>query len=490
MSDNLDRGARSDWAASPLAGLVPSRLRVESESSVARHIEAREQRDHSRMARNILSTMPVLLVGSLALASLNLGGTTEAAPKRPQDPKSDTSDLTTAVRDAVASAGASVKPVVVAQPTVAALTTASTPTNYTVKSGDTVSGIAGRYGLSTASVLALNGLSWKSLIFPGQVLKLTKAVAAPAPTPAPSKPTTTPTTSAPTTTTSTPASYTVKSGDTVSGIAARYHLSTAAVLALNGLNAKSIIFPGQVLKLTGTAVASTPPAPPVTAPPVTAPPTTTPTSTSSTKYTIKSGDTVTSIAKKYGVTVTAILQANGLSASSIIYAGRTLIIPATTTSTAPATTAPGSTGTQPAQVGATITPLSPAMKVNALTIIAVGKQLNVPSYGIIIALAAAAQESGLINLSGGDRDSVGLFQQRPSTGWGTPAQIENTTYASELFYGGPSNPNKGKTRGLLDIPNWQSMTVTQAAQAVEISAYPDAYAKWQASATAWLAQLG
>ncbi|MDQ1544525.1 MAG: hypothetical protein QOK08_2163 [Actinomycetota bacterium] len=445
------------------------------------------------MARNILSTMPVLLVGSLALASLNLGGTTEAAPKRPQDPKSDTSDLTTAVRDAVASAGASAKPVVVAQPTVAALTTASTPTNYTVKSGDTVSGIAGRYGLSTASVLALNGLSWKSLIFPGQVLKLTKAVAAP--TPAPSKPATTPTSSAPsttTTTTSTPASYTVKSGDTVSAIAARYHLSTASLLTLNGLTSKSLIFPGQVLKLTGTAVASTPaPAPttPVAAPPATSAPTTS-TSTSSTKYTIKSGDTLTSIAKKYGVTVTAILQANGLSSSSIIYAGRTLVIPATTTSTAPATTAPGSTGTQPAQVGATITPLSPAMKVNALTIIAVGKKLSVPSYGIIIALAAAAQESGLINLSGGDRDSVGLFQQRPSTGWGTVAQLENTTYASELFYGGPSNPNKGKTRGLLDIPNWKSMTVTQAAQAVEISAYPDAYAKWQASATAWLAQLG
>jgi LysM repeat protein len=437
--------------------------------------------------------MPVLLVGSLALASLNLGGTTEAAPKRPQDPKSDTSDLTTAVRDAVASAGASAKPVVVAQPTVAALTTASTPTNYTVKSGDTVSGIAGRYGLSTASVLALNGLSWKSLIFPGQVLKLTKAVAAP--TPATSKPAITPTSSAPsttTTTTSTPASYTVKSGDTVSAIAARYHLSTASVLALNGLTSKSLIFPGQVLKLTGTAVASTPasaPTTPVAAPPATSAPTTA-TSTSSTKYTIKSGDTVTSIAKKYGVTVTAILQANGLSSSSIIYAGRTLVIPATTTSTAPATTAPGSTGTQPAQVGATITPLSPAMKVNALTIIAVGKKLSVPSYGIIIALAAAAQESGLINLSGGDRDSVGLFQQRPSTGWGTVAQLENTTYASELFYGGPSNPNKGKTRGLLDIPNWQSMTVTQAAQAVEISAYPDAYAKWQASATAWLAQLG
>jgi LysM repeat protein len=507
------------------------------------------------MARNILSTMPVLLVGSLALATLNLGGTVEATPKRPHEPKSDTSDLTTAVRNAVASAAAGSQPVVAATPAVAELTTESAPTNYTVKAGDTVSGIAERYQLSTATILALNGLSWSSLIFPGQVLKLTKTVAAPttpattstpttstpatytvkagdtvsgiagrynlstatvlalnglstkslifpgqvlkltsttaAPTPAPTTPvTTTPVTttpvattpvttaptSAPTTstpTTSTPATYTVKAGDTVSGIAGRYKLSTATVLALNGLTTKSLIFPGQVLKLTSTTAAPTPaPTTPVATAPTSSPTTT----TTSTTYTIKSGDTVTSIAAKYGVTVTAILDANGLSASSIIYSGRTLIIPGTST-------------TEPAQVGTSITPLSPSMKANALTIIAVGQKLNVPSYGIIIALSAAAQESGLINLSGGDRDSVGLFQQRPSTGWGTVAQLENTTYASELFYGGPSNPNKGKTRGLLDIPNWQSMTVTEAAQAVEISAYPDAYAQWQASATAWLAEL-
>ena len=110
--------------------------------------------------------------------------------------------------------------------------------------------------------------------------------------------------------------------------------------------------------------------------------------------------------------------------------------------------------------------------------------------GGVIALAAAMQESGLENLAYGDRDSVGLFQQRPSAGWGTVAQLENPTYAAELFFGGPSNPNKGRTRGLLDIPGWQSMTVTQAAQAVQISATPNAYAKWEASARAWLAQLG
>jgi hypothetical protein len=129
------------------------------------------------------------------------------------------------------------------------------------------------------------------------------------------------------------------------------------------------------------------------------------------------------------------------------------------------------------------------MKANALTIISVGRQRGVPDYGIIIALAAAAQESGLQNLNYGDLDSVGLFQQRPSAGWGAVAQLTNTNYASELFFGGPSNPNKGITRGLLDIPGWQSMTVTQAAQAVQNSAYPNAYAKWEASARAWFASL-
>ena len=117
-----------------------------------------------------------------------------------------------------------------------------------------------------------------------------------------------------------------------------------------------------------------------------------------------------------------------------------------------------------------------------------GRRRGVPDRGIVVALAAAMQESGLRNLSYGDRDSVGMFQQRPSTGWGSAAQLQNPTYATELFFGGPSNPNAGRTRGLLDIRGWQSMTIAQAAQAVQISAYPNAYAKWETSAWGWLAQ--
>src|SRR5690606_9623698 len=119
---------------------------------------------------------------------------------------------------------------------------------------------------------------------------------------------------------------------------------------------------------------------------------------------------------------------------------------------------------------------------NARTIVSVGRSLGVSDYGIVIALATAAQESTLRNLTWGDLDSVGLFQQRPSAGWGSVHELTTPDHAARLFYGGPGNPNAGNTRGLLDIPGWQSMSVTQAAQAVQISAFPDAYAKWETSA--------
>jgi hypothetical protein len=63
------------------------------------------------------------------------------------------------------------------------------------------------------------------------------------------------------------------------------------------------------------------------------------------------------------------------------------------------------------------------------------------------------------------------------------------TYAARLFFGGPKNPNAANTRGLLDIPGWQSKSVTDAAQAVQLSGYPTAYAKWEASARSWVASI-
>ncbi|MEU3299743.1 C40 family peptidase [Streptomyces sp. NPDC006678] len=110
---------------------------------------------------------------------------------------------------------------------------------------------------------------------------------------------------------------------------------------------------------------------------------------------------------------------------------------------------------------------------HAQNIVATGVSLQVPRRGQIVALATAMQESRLRNLAYGDRDSLGLFQQRPSQGWGTAEQIRDPVYASERFY-----------RALLKVKGWQQLTVTQAAQAVQKSGYPDAYAQWEPLATA------
>jgi murein DD-endopeptidase MepM/ murein hydrolase activator NlpD len=111
---------------------------------------------------------------------------------------------------------------------------------------------------------------------------------------------------------------------------------------------------------------------------------------------------------------------------------------------------------------------------NARTIIAVGKSLNVPPRGWVIAIATALQESGLRNLGYGDRDSLGLMQQRPSAGWGTPAQVQNPAYAARAFFGGPDSPTSNA--GLLSVQGWQRMPLWQVAQSVQRSAFPMAYA--------------
>ncbi|MEU9061754.1 NlpC/P60 family protein [Streptomyces sp. NPDC048430] len=110
---------------------------------------------------------------------------------------------------------------------------------------------------------------------------------------------------------------------------------------------------------------------------------------------------------------------------------------------------------------------------NAKIIVATGAQMGVSARGQVIALATALQESALRNLDGGDRDSLGLFQQRPSQGWGTREQIMDPVYASTKFY-----------KALKSLKNWEGMPVTVAAQKVQKSAFPDAYAKHEPLATA------
>ncbi|GGL86383.1 hypothetical protein [Nakamurella endophytica] len=123
-------------------------------------------------------------------------------------------------------------------------------------------------------------------------------------------------------------------------------------------------------------------------------------------------------------------------------------------------------------VGAPDVELSAVALQNAATINAVGIAEGVPDRGRVIAVATAWQESRLRNLSGGDRDSIGLFQQRPSQGWGTAAQVADPVHASRSFYS-----------ALAEVSGWQRMSLTAAAQAVQYSAYPDAYAQWEPDAT-------
>ncbi len=112
---------------------------------------------------------------------------------------------------------------------------------------------------------------------------------------------------------------------------------------------------------------------------------------------------------------------------------------------------------------------------NAITIAQVARDLQVPRYGLQVAIATAIQESKLVNLTGGDRDSGGLFQQRPSTGWGSRAEVTNPVLAARAFFGKAQHAGNP---GLLDVPGWPDMPLTQAAQAVQRSSFPDAYAQW------------
>jgi len=120
--------------------------------------------------------------------------------------------------------------------------------------------------------------------------------------------------------------------------------------------------------------------------------------------------------------------------------------------------------------------LQPDQLVNAQTIVAVGRQHNVPPYGWVIGVATALQESSLHNLPYGDRDSLGLFQQR--AGWAADAErLDPATAATMFFTGG-----RGGQPGLTQIPNWQTMDLAGAAQAVQRSAFPAAYSQWKAQA--------
>jgi len=334
--------------------------------------------------------------------------------------------------------------------------------SYRVKAGDTLSAIASRHKLTLSELTNINRISSSALIYPGQVLRVAKVI-----------PSSQPPVGAPDT-------YQVLAGDTLDSVAQKFGMTISTLREYNNLGRASIIYVGQVLNLKPPVGHANPPAPK------------TPKSANSAStlsdeissvdpmrptgactihgfHTVLSGETISRIAAVYGVSTQSVLSANSLSWSSTIYVGQRLTIP----------------GVHEIKNCPSLAKMNQEMKQNAQVIYRVGKELNVSDYGIVIALAAAMQESSLTNIDYGDRDSVGLFQQRTSQGWGTIAQIMDPKYSARAFFGGPNGPNAGKIRGLLDIKNWSTMSLAQAAQAVQISAFPDAYQKWELSAWSW-----
>ena len=428
------------------------------------------------LRKTLFGSLPFLMTGTLA-ASLGVApdsattAHTDAVALQPGNARDDTRPglaqrLSHAMLPMAHSIIAAVRP--------------DLPATYQVKPGDTVSSIAEAFGLPTPAVLTLNGLSWNSLVHEGQILKLSpeptkKRAGSPARLAA--------------------NGYVVSPGDTVTTIAGRLGISTEALTAHNNLQPNSTIYAGQMLSVPGATHPTMSRTAPARMPVIANSPTVIAASDASgeTAEDVADGEVAAPfdaadlpLVEKPALIVVQVPKKPATPAPKASTAKPAPVAQASAPTPAPEASASGGVG-QP--VTGSITPLNDERRANAQIIISVGRELGVPDYGIVIALATAMQESSLRNINWGDRDSVGLYQQRPSSGWGTVEQIMDPAYATRLFFGGPHNPNRGKTRGLLDLAGWQNMAVTDAAQRVQISAFPKAYAKWEPSAWAWLYEL-
>jgi len=192
----------------------------------------------------------------------------------------------------------------------------------------------------------------------------------------------------------------VREGETVSDVAARAGMSTASLLALNGLSWRSEVAPGEVL-LTRRMPAVLEDA------------------RAGRSHRVRAGETAATIAARHGVGLAALLLANGLSRGAEPLPGTDLVLP-------DATRRP--TGTAIALTGDMLT--------NAEAVAAVAVALDVPQDGLVIALAAAMQDSSLRNLDFGEDDGLGLFQQGPSRGWGAGTELLDPRRAALAFFRG------------------------------------------------------
>ncbi|RAX46663.1 lytic transglycosylase [Arthrobacter sp. AQ5-06] len=299
------------------------------------------------------------------------------------------------------------------------------PAEYTIARGDTISGIAGKFGLDTYEVLKLNNLQPNTIIYPGQKIKLSGTGSAPAPAPA------APAAAAPA---NAGGSYTVKAGDTLGAIAARHNVSLSDVFSWNGLNMRSIIYPGQKINV-GAGAPAAPAAPasaiqPSSAPAAPAPAPAPAAPAPGGSYTIKAGDTLSAIASRHGVKLSDILAANQLSMTTVIYPGNKLVIPGASiqpaSSTPAAPTAPLVSSsflgfTYPAAVVSSAnenkallnaSPVPSRAEMRAI-VADTARQMGVdPS----LALAFAHQESGFDQRAVSPANAIGTMQVIPASG--------------------------------------------------------------------------
>ena len=258
---------------------------------------------------------------------------------------------------------------------------------YVVRSGDTLSHVAARKGVSLAALLKANGLSTRSVLQVGQKVRIPSAGAASASRPAVAAPSTT--------------TYRVRSGDTLSAIATRTKTSLATVYSLNRLNARSVIHPGQILKVRGTTPAATRPA-------------------GTAAYAVRAGDTLSGIATKHSVTLAALLKTNRLSAAAVIHPGQRLKVPAKPAKTAASAnsfagrTYPSSIVNAANRNRAALAKRSvPTRSQTKAIIIATARRHGVDPQ---LALAVGWQESGWNQRQVSVANAIGVMQVIPSSG--------------------------------------------------------------------------
>ena len=328
------------------------------------------------------STLPMVVLGSAALT----------APANASAP---------APRAATPSAVHAAQTQITQDLGVRALTSVKTPaargaSAYTVKRGDTLSHIAARHNVSLSTLLRANGLSLSSIIHPGQVLKLSAGSSTSGSSSSSSK------------SSGSTATYTVRPGDTLSHIAARYKVSVSTLQSANGLGRSSLIHPGQVLKLSGKSSSSSASSSSGSSSSSSRP-------ASAASYTVQRGDTLSHIAARHKVSLNTLLSANGLSRTSVIHPGQVLKLSGSTVTAASVDAKPKASAAPSAYTvkrGDTLSGIASRHKLSLNTLLSANglSRTSVIHPGQVLKLSGSTSSS-----SGGSSSSSSQEQLVPST---------------------------------------------------------------------------